>query len=283
MSHGNTLQAKKSYDRISPTAWLIAEARTFSDIPYSREIFDALGKISKPERSLAEGYPRAMFCRLEARYKLVNLLIAEQDTLQILELASGFSPRGLSMTQAPAADYVEIDLPGIISQKRQIFAIIKQIPPQNLHLESGSALDRNDILRAVRYFNRGKKIIVINEGLLRYLSFDEKKAVAANVATLLKKFGGVWITPDVTVSVFTRRESIVEKTKYLTGVDVSKNTFENMEEAKAFFENLGFSVEVHKFSEVKESLVSPAKFGLSENNLDDVLRDGHAFVMRLKC
>jgi O-methyltransferase involved in polyketide biosynthesis len=273
---------RSRYDRISPTAWLIAEGRTFSDIPYSKEIFDAMGKVSRPENSLANAYPHAMFSRFEARYKLVNQLISEQNTSQILELASGFSPRGLSMTQASNAEYVELDLPGIISQKRQIFSIIKQITPQNLHLESGSALDASDITRAAQHFDRDKEIIVVNEGLLRYLNFDEKTALAANVAALLKKFDGVWITPDVTLSVFTRREGIVEKTKSLTGVDVNQNAFDDMEGAKAFFDDLGFSIDVHTFSEVRKSLVSPANLSLSENDLDDALKDGYAFVMRLK-
>jgi O-methyltransferase involved in polyketide biosynthesis len=209
-------------------------------------------------------------------------LIAKQDTLQILEFASGYSPRGLSRAQASTAEYVELDLPDIISQKREVLGLINQTLPRNLHLESGSALDAGDTLRVARYFDLSKGIIIINEGLLRYLNFDEKKAVATNVATLLKKFGGVWITPDVTLSVFTRREGIVEKTESLTGVNVDQNAFESEEKAKAFFENLGFSVEVHVFSEIRGDLVSPTRLDVSEKDLDDALKDGYVFIMRLK-
>lgn len=48
-----------------------------------------------------------------------------------------------------------------------------------------------------KYFDEDREIAIINEGLLRYLTFEEKKIVATNVYNMLK-YNGVWITCDVT-------------------------------------------------------------------------------------
>ncbi len=54
---------------------------------------------------------------LEARYKSIVHLIRSSGTTQVLELASGFSLRGLAMSENSDLVYVDTDLPGIREEK----------------------------------------------------------------------------------------------------------------------------------------------------------------------
>lgn len=74
------------------------------------------------------------------------------------------------------------------------------------HIVSGNALNYDDFIKCEKYFNPDKELAVINEGLLRYLTFEEKKLVATNIYNYLKKYGGVWITCDVTPKKFIQKQ-----------------------------------------------------------------------------
>jgi hypothetical protein len=99
------------YDSISATAWQIAHRRTFTDIPYSQEIFDEFERIlSEQGRS---DIPEELISpqiapQIKARYKLVSRLLVENSVQQVLEIATGLSPRGLQMTNNSNIEYVEV-------------------------------------------------------------------------------------------------------------------------------------------------------------------------------
>ena len=122
------LVQKQGNEKISVTAWTIAHRRIFTDIPYSQVIFDEFEKIrcaaGKPEIP-DELKSLQVAPQIEARYKLVNKLIKRNSPQQVLEIAAGLSPRGLEITENQNIEYVEVDFPGIISQKRKIVDVIK--------------------------------------------------------------------------------------------------------------------------------------------------------------
>lgn len=287
----------EGHEKISPTAWGVAYRRTLAGIPYSEDIFRELEEIVRRTRSVDElaaleslRYPEStpMF---EARYKLTNRLLKEHPTNQILELAAGFSPRGVEMAHDPAMQYVELDLPGVMDEKRIVLQrLIEQgkMPQQgNLHLEDGNALDAGDIERAVRPFGEGP-VNVINEGLMRYLDFDEKATLAHNIHGLLERFGGAWITPDISMESADssiRDEQMKErnaKMEKLTGVEFFRNRFKDEEAARKFFGDLGFSVERHGFIEMAGELTSPKKLDLSPDQVERLIGKLVVFVMKAK-
>ena len=53
----------------------------------------------------------------EARYKSLTQLIIQSAASQVLELASGYSLRGLDLTRSDAIRYVETDLPDVVATK----------------------------------------------------------------------------------------------------------------------------------------------------------------------
>lgn len=280
-------------EKIGPTAFITALYRTFSDIPYAQEIFDALEKlrIIKGETDIPselKKYERSPL--IEARYKIDSKLILENDSHQILEIASGLSPRGLTISSDKNTKYVEVDFPEVIKLKKDIVSSIKNDQQKdsnnNLFFESGDALKENDLMRASKHFNEKEKIIVLNEGLLAYLTFEEKIILSKNIYKLLSIFGGVWITPDIILPE-SKEDNIMKGTynqnlQKLTKSTIDKNRFKNEDEAKKFFENIGFEVESRKFSEVYKQLVSPNKLNMKNKDVNNLIGSSVAFVIKLK-
>ena len=227
----------------------------------------------------------------EARFKLVNKILKESEITQILELASGFSQRGFIISQDPLMKYSELDLPGIIEEKKSIAKNLiekgKIKKTTNLHLNKGNTIIMEDLLSATQEFEENKPIAVLNEGLLRYLDYHERTKVAENIHQLLKESGGVWITPDSAVKMRRRNSSKLmydsdEKIKQLTGIDVRKYYFKNELEAKKFFEGFGFSVERRNFMEVYSELVSPKNLNLLPEVVKKILQNRSVFIMKVK-
>lgn len=279
---------KSGCESISSTAWTVAHRRTFTDIPYSQEIFDEVERILRdqgdseiPEESISP----QIAPQIEARYKLVSQLLREHSVQQVLEIASGLSPRGLEVTNDSSIEYVEVDLPQMMSQKRQIVGALGS--KSNLHLEVGDALDLDSLRGAAAVFDQTKPLGIIHEGLLRYFSFDEKEIVARNIHSLLEQFTGIWITPDITLRTVLKTASTadrkqIDKVGHRIGINIDKNRFDNVDEAQKFFENLSFTVERHRYTEVMDRLVSPGRLGQSRRDVEALIGEGYVFVMRIR-
>src|SRR6187455_892678 len=116
---------------ISVTAKVAAYYRQFSDIPFAQEVakrinadaaFDQILKEHGLERDKLTFYA-PMF---EARYKSITQLILQSGTSQVLELASGYSLRGLDLTRSGAIRYVETDLPQVVEAKLGLLEEVRQ-------------------------------------------------------------------------------------------------------------------------------------------------------------
>jgi len=278
-----------SQEKVGPTAWGIAYRRANCDIPFAKDILDELVKVMTPEEkekmeSLVSEKDQALTPQFEARYKLLNRLLKQENVSQVLELAAGVAPRGLEMTEDSAVTYVEVDLPGTSQQKKTILdALVPQGTPPRPHffLEQGDALSQADLERATVHFSAQKPLAVVHEGLMRYLNFEQKAQVAKNIKALLETYGGVYITPDITLKVFID-ERVQKIFSNMIGMDANANAFENVEAAEKFFGDLGFTVEQHPFAEIKDELVSPQKLRLSEEQVQNAIGAPVFFVMRLK-
>jgi O-methyltransferase involved in polyketide biosynthesis len=280
----------QSHVKISPTAWSVAYGRTFSDIPYSQEIFNELEAIRKRNGVEIPGGQenQSVAVQFEARHKLDNRIIRANKVFQVLEVASGLTPRGLELTQDSNMTIVEFDLPPMVNQKNKIIEemerkrIIEHRP--NLYLEEGNALSLGDLSAACAHFQKDKSIGVITEGLLRYLKFEEKARVARNILEILKASGGFWATSD-TQNQSHRSEEAKDSTatfSKITGIDIESNYFIDINHARSFFEENGFDVETHTLSEVAEGLVSPQRMHLTQKQVNMNLEHRYIFVMRPK-
>lgn len=280
-------QSKKSYEKISPTAMIVAYFRTFSDIPFSKDIFEELEK-RKPGQMDFNYIPNSRAVLFEARHKIVDYLIRKMNFKQVLEMSAGYSPRGLDMTSNPNFLYIETDLPGIIEEKKKIAKKIlakRNFKRPNLRFAEANALDQNQVKNTARYFSEGG-IAVVSEGLVRYLSHPEKTRLAKNVKELLIERGGIWIVPDIEVrEKLSNNPSYQNSTRKIskeTGTDIKRNMFADISEAKNFFEKLGFAVEIHNLSKVAKNLHSAGKLGLASKETKERIGMLVPFVLKLR-
>jgi hypothetical protein len=114
--------------KVARTAYGTAHARTFTNIPFSKEIFEGLKKVLR-ERGEQESDPMdpPMVPLFEARDILTDRLLRENRITQVLEVASGLSLGGLLMTaraKSPHFCYVEVDQAPVVALKRKILSSI---------------------------------------------------------------------------------------------------------------------------------------------------------------
>lgn len=268
------------YEEICPTALVTSYPRYFTDIPYEKEIYNWLNNNNIKTTSLYKN----LAPEIEARFKLINKLLDKSNIHQVLELASGYSSRGLIYSNQ-GYKYVELDLNPISINKQKL---VDYFGNYELIIESGNALKQDDISKVKKHFNDSQELAIINEGLLRYLTFAEKRIVAENIYHLLKEYGGIWITSDVTPKNF-----IASQDKALPGFNKSienitsrnklESRFEDIDHVKRFFDEIGFEVtEIHKFNEVRDELYSVNNLNIIDDKIEQTLEDAIVVVMQIK-
>ncbi len=269
-----------SYESVSPTAILTSYPRIFTDIPYEKEIYDWVSKNCDSEIELN----KLLAPEIEARYKLINKLIEKQNIKQILELAAGYTSRGLIYSKK-GYKYVEMDLEEVSNNKKKLINELFEIN-DNLHVVSGNALNNEDYTKCEEYFDN-KELVIINEGLLRYLTFEEKRKVGENIYNILKKYGGVWITCDVTPKKYLQKQNDQNPTlnnniNNITSRNDLNDRFENEEHIRSFIKKIGFNnIEIHKFYEVKDELKSFEMLGIDKDSCDDLLENGIVAILKI--
>ncbi|MDR0850034.1 MAG: class I SAM-dependent methyltransferase [Christensenellaceae bacterium] len=267
----------KNYESVIPTATTTLYPLMFTDIPFARETFEFLQSKQKveylPDKILA--------VELEARHKLIDKLLIKENITQVLELASGFSSRGIEFCKNEKAKYIEIDLPQVITLRKECF---KNFLPENLKILNGNALNNYNFCE--KYFAKNQKVAIIHQGLLRYLTFEEKAIIAENVKNILQKFGGVWITCDFTPAKFiqSQNQNLKGLNEGLSALTDRNNLprFKNLEHVKEWLGERGFYVEVHEFAEAEPLLTSPQILNITKQKTKKLLEHAIVCVIRLK-
>ena len=271
------------FESIIPTALMVAYPRIFTDIPYSKEIYSHLKEKMPIELNLSKDI---LAVELEARYKLMDKLLKQTNIKQVIELAAGYSPRGLIYTENNDYKYAELELRKVTDLKKKIIKSITNLP-NNLLLISGSAIVFKDYEKCIKNFDSNKDIAIINEGLLRYLNFDEKRKVAENVFCILKQFGGIWITCDFTPKKFIQNQDssiplFNNELKKITDRNNANWRFESEESVRKFLNDIGFNkIEFHRFNEVKAELVSPNRLNIDDKKVNKLIDDAVVAVIKI--
>lgn len=130
----------------------------------------------------------------EILYKRTNEIIMEIDNPIILDLACGYSPRILKVSDGRHI-YIGVDLADVVTDLKTHF---KEL---TMHLESVREHYYTADISSDSEFHRMMSqmkdpVTVITQGLLTYLTLDQKQVLMNNIKALLKKNGGCWIIPD---------------------------------------------------------------------------------------
>lgn len=129
------------------------------------------------------------------RHHIINHLldtsIQKDNTTQVLEIASGMSPRGYRFKlQYPNIHYVESDLPAIAERKRQLQLGAEQQATnhQVIDLDIFSTADDSLEVLIREQFDPTQPIVVITEGLVNYFPLSDMTYFWKRLRTALSDF-----------------------------------------------------------------------------------------------
>ena len=131
-----------------------------------------LAKLVHPLESWAEKFVGgSMRTTLKQRHSMIDQhliqLIEQHPDLQVLEIASGLSPRGWNFRQKfPNLDYRELDLPDMARVKTQALQKIDCNSPEVLSVDLFTA----DFEQAFQVFDPTRPLVVISECLINYFN-----------------------------------------------------------------------------------------------------------------
>lgn len=271
-----------NFESISPTAIVTAYPRQFTDIPYEKQIYEWLKANCKNNDVKLN---KLLAPEIEARYKLTNKILNDLNIKQIVEIAAGYSSRGIIYAQK-GYEYIEMDLEEVTRNKIRLLKDIANIP-NTLHITSGNALNYADFEKCSKFLDKNKEVAIINEGLLRYLTFEEKEIVAKNIYNVLKKYNGVWITCDVTPKKFIEKQNeclpdFNNNLNQVTSRNDLQDRFDDIEHIKSFMMKIGFkNIEIHRFIEMKEQLKSFEILGVAKEEYDELLENAIVAIIKI--
>ena len=175
----------KDFSSVSPSAWLLLQMKAETTIPYARE---AVKWLPPPEKVIPLSKEKdlmywARVLHFEERYQSISMLLADIKPHNILELSSGFSFRGLDMTEKNNhLQYIDTDLPGVVTVKKTV--VDKLCPSRNsqsdYELMPLNVLDTQAFKNTAERFNDGP-VTIVNEGLLMYLNRTEKENLCRQI------------------------------------------------------------------------------------------------------
>lgn len=218
-----------------------------TDIPFvadaSKLVWDEPAIAALGKRSIDDTFLKRLI-HFEARYKSIDNLLESLGGNNILEIASGFSFRGLHMAlNNPEVTYIDTDLPNLIGTKNEL--IDQLITEKSLELKGElmvmpmNALDEDSFKNIVAKLPTGP-VNIINEGLLMYLNKTEKTQLCQIIRNTLTQRGGYWITADIYIK---KDLSIAIKddqfSQFLQAHNVEENKFDSFEQAEQFFGEQG--------------------------------------------
>lgn len=293
---------------ISPSAYALLMMKSHTSIPYAREAAamlatdapttgasaslantpgvpetapmpaNALAASPGPDVDPVDYWTRVM--HFESRYWSINQLLADLTATNILEISSGFSFRGLDLSNKQPVYYIDTDLPNIITGKQRFIDAFTTNQPTPGHYELAplNALDPTAFEEIVNKFPPGP-LTIVNEGLLVYLDDPAKKQLAANIRKALLARGGHWITADI----YIRRKEAHRKNdawrQWSKEHGLEEKKFESFHDAETFFENIGFTKEKEATQDYSH-LTSFPQFlkAIGPEGLDEFRRPGRPRV-----
>jgi O-methyltransferase involved in polyketide biosynthesis len=264
--------------QISVTAKVSAYYRKFSDIAFAAEVAtligadDAFAEIAR-DHGLEPDKLTFYAPMFEARYKSITEIIRKFGATQVLELACGYSLRGLDLTRDGSTCYVETDLRDVVARKLELLDEIRgrhDIRRNPLHVVTAAdALYIDQLRGATAVFDRARPVMVLCEGLIGYLTREETSRLADNVRTLIGEFsGGWWIVPDFAFK--TEIQNLpperIRLREAITGVTqrhLDASAFEDADDLAAYLRGVGFDVRVLSQVDETPSFSTIAALGLA--------------------
>lgn len=171
--------------------------------PYAGEITSRLGLTyentqSSNKTTIPPEIALMNITMLEIRYKTMEALAKESGFKNIVDLPCGYTPRAIECAKN-GIPYIGIDLPRAIEEASPI--ITSMIDKDQRHLVRFVGADATNFSSLEEALSDVKgELCIMTEGLMMYLTDSEIGEVCSNIANLLAKHGGCWITADIEAS-----------------------------------------------------------------------------------
>jgi O-methyltransferase involved in polyketide biosynthesis len=255
---------QSEFSRVGKTALPLIYYRSFSNIPYAKEMSDLLNAEQAAKEIHGDDLKEQLNAApiMEARYKggaiALERFIANYPDAQVLEIAAGFSLHGTFLSQKyPSVRYIETDADkNTVHIKEELIHFLlgdgDHSDPADLEFKTLNLVSDEGVSAALELIDPKRPLVIYCEGLLSYLNDKEKHALAGNIKKLLAKSSGVWITPDPAMSAERRNRlagfnsgfNIIKRTaETLTGQKYDDHGFGTEADADRFFEQENFALE----------------------------------------
>lgn len=204
-----------AFDPVSPTAKVVAYLRGLdSSLNIATEFSpetDGEGLLQTLGITDAE-VQASMAVLFQSRYHAMNAVISgrEHSAKQIIEFASGISPRGYQWARmSPRSIYVESDLPQLMIHKAKLIrdACLRASAKGRgvHHCCAADVLNRDSVFAAIENLDTTSPFTMVTEGLLLYFNDAEMNQFLTNIQAVLEQYPGArWVTDFVT------RQNLVE-------------------------------------------------------------------------
>jgi O-methyltransferase involved in polyketide biosynthesis len=192
--------AERGSEAISPTAHYTGYVWVRNDLSdpalqtlEGRVLYESL----RPLNALASATLGLSLERyLLARHEAINTALAaaiEAGTVsQVIEVASGLSPRGLRFVRryGEAITYVETDLPGMVARKRAALERVGTLGPRHrvVELDALAPGGPTSVAGVAATLDADTGVAIITEGLLSYLGTDAVIGIWERFAAALGGF-----------------------------------------------------------------------------------------------
>ena len=166
----------------------IEEAVHFQEVfGFSKGTLDVFSHIP-----MASQLPLCISMISEILYQRTNELIKELDNPIVLDLACGYSPRAMRVCD-DSHTYIGVDLPDVIANLEEHHGELTAKRALNDYY-SVDLTKREELVRLTDSLKA--PATVITQGLLTYLTLEQKQILMENIRSFLQKDGGCWIIPD---------------------------------------------------------------------------------------
>ena len=129
---------------------------------------------------------------VEAKYRTMCSLIEGTGIQTNVDLPCGYTPKALYLTDR-GLRFVGLDLP-IVAQELEPILLSLAAHPELIQIHGVDATNLESLEEALKGITG--PVCISTEGMMMYFTESETSAVISNIASLLEKFGGCWLTPD---------------------------------------------------------------------------------------
>jgi len=195
LTEGQIADAKQEMSReiLKTSFGTCQELGEYSDIPFAKELSSGLNL--EEEERIKSGMPFLVELRYKCSDRLLRQLIEERGIKQVVELASGFMPHALNLAEDyPDLKYIEVDYGARIKEK--IAQTIKPDIDRISYIEGNLLAEKTQ--NEIQTKLSSGPVAIFSEGLMMYLSEEDRAKLGSFVKEILTQHGGVFFFEDNT-------------------------------------------------------------------------------------